>query len=139
MTSRQPLQSIPHMELNKVPNAPMALRSQPIYQKPSRLDSNNIANVAPQHNQAAIATPKPVKSKKEKQKISALCKTPPSTIKAQSSRGNRNFKRGYCLGQVRVFLLFRFSILSHSCQNSSPFFLTFLTTIFSPNLFLQFY
>lgn len=36
--------------------------------------------------------------KKKREKLSALCKTPPSTIKAKG----RHLKRGTCLGEVCI-------------------------------------
>lgn len=45
---------------------------------------------------SAVQPPAPEKKKKEK--LSSLCKTPPSTIKARG----QNYKRGLCLGEVRI-------------------------------------
>lgn len=46
---------------------------------------------------SAVAAPIPAQlEKKKREKLSSLCKTPPSTIKGRG----KNFKRGLCLGEV---------------------------------------
>mgnify|MGYP000855908046 CR=1 FL=1 len=61
----------------------------PRYKQPVDMDQPVVTAV-----RSAIQPPVPAKKKREK--LSALCKTPPSTIKARG----QNYKRGLCLGEV---------------------------------------
>lgn len=80
---RLPLKHLEKLDLNKGSTA--IVRS-----KPKNMERAPVV---------AVSAPAPAQAeKKKREKLSSLCKTPPSTIKGLG----RNFKRGLCLGEVCI-------------------------------------